>query len=163
MLSKITRVRSFTTNAAGMISTDLDSDWIFAFVNFSTNVSFASLPLFLPTIISDLGNFNDLTSNGLSAPPYLLCFFVIIATAWLSDRYRVRGPFACFFASVACVGYLVLALTSDVAPRYFGLFLVVLIFTTVAIVLVRNRWAKGYLQRQTRGSHVLSQMLALSP
>ena len=101
-------------------------------------MSFASLPLFLPTIIADIGTFSDLTSNGLSAPPYLLCFFMIIATTFLSDRLRVRGPFACFFACVSAVGYIVLATTSDTAPRYLGVYLVVLIFVTVALVLVWN-------------------------
>ena len=113
-------------------------DWIFGLINFSTNVSFASLPLFLPTIIEDLGAFDTLQSNGLSAPPYLLCFFVMIITTFFSDKVAVRGPFACSFALVASIGYLILANTSGVAPRYAGIFLIVLIFTTVAIVLVWN-------------------------
>lgn len=113
-------------------------DWIFGLINFSTNVSFASLPLFLPTIIEDLGAFDALQSNGLSAPPYLLCFIVMIITTFVSDKVAVRGPFACAFALVASIGYLILANTSDVAPRYAGIFLVVLIFTTVAIILVWN-------------------------
>ena len=85
-----------------------------------------------------MGSFDELTSNGLSAPPYLLCFFLIIATTFLSDRFKVRGPFACFFAVVAAVGYIVLATTSGTAPRYIGVYLVVLIFVTVALVLVWN-------------------------
>lgn len=107
-------------------------------INFSTNVSFASLPLFLPTIISELGPYNTLQANGLSAPPYLLSFFIIIIVAFLSDRMRLRGPFACFFAVVAAVGYLILANTTAVTPRYVGIFLIVIIFTTVAINLVWN-------------------------
>lgn len=111
---------------------------MFALSNFSTNVSFASLPLFLPTIIKDFGIFNSLTSNGLSAPPYLLSFFLIIGVAFLSDRYRLRGPFAAFFALLAAIGYLILALTTSVAPRYFSCFLIVTVFVTVAVVLVWN-------------------------
>lgn len=74
-------------------------DWMFAVSNFSTNVSFASLALFLPTIISEFGTFNRLTSNGLSASPYLLCFFLIGGVAFFSDKLRIRGPFAAFFAN----------------------------------------------------------------
>lgn len=48
---------------------------------FSCNVSFASLPLFLPTIISQMGTFTQIQSNGLSAPPYVFCFFVILAVS----------------------------------------------------------------------------------
>jgi uncharacterized membrane protein len=85
-----------------------------------------------------MGSFDDLTSNGLSAPPYLLCFVMIIAMTFLSDRLKVRGPIACFFAVVSAVGYTVLATTSTTAPRYIGVYLVVLIFVTVALVLVWN-------------------------
>ncbi|KAI4593395.1 hypothetical protein KJ359_009285 [Pestalotiopsis sp. 9143b] len=113
-------------------------NWLFAISNFSTNVSFASLPLFLPTIISEMGTFDTLAANGLSAPPYAFAFLVMIACAFLSDYLRMRGPIAVFFALVASVGYLILALTDGVAPRYVGIFLVVLIFVTVSTVLVWN-------------------------
>lgn len=113
-------------------------DWMFALSNFSTNVSFASLPLFLPTIISDFGDFTALTSNGLSAPPYLLCFFLIIIISFLSDRWRIRGPFAAFFATVAAIGYLILAVSTGTAARYASCFLIVSVFVTVAMVLVWN-------------------------
>ncbi|OAA58435.1 Major facilitator superfamily domain, general substrate transporter [Niveomyces insectorum RCEF 264] len=113
-------------------------NWIFALTNFSTNVSFASMPLFLPTIVSEMGAFTPQQSNGLSAPPYLLSFFLIILVAYLSDRLRMRGPFAVFFSLIACIGYIVVAVTETVAARYFGLFFVVMIFVTVAVNLVWN-------------------------
>ncbi|KAF3022590.1 hypothetical protein E8E14_013493 [Neopestalotiopsis sp. 37M] len=113
-------------------------NWLFAISNFSTNVSFASLPLFLPTIISEMGTFDTLTANGLSAPPYALAFVTIIGCAFLSDYLRVRGPIAVFFTIVASAGYLILALSDGVTPRYVGIFLVVLIFVTVSTVLVWN-------------------------
>ncbi|ETS79919.1 hypothetical protein PFICI_07448 [Pestalotiopsis fici W106-1] len=113
-------------------------NWLFAISNFSTNVSFASLPLFLPTIISEMGTFDTLTANGLSAPPYALAFLAIIGCAFLSDYLRTRGPIAVFFALVASAGYLILALSDGAAPRYVGIFLVVLIFVTVSTVLVWN-------------------------
>lgn len=40
---------------------------------FGCNVCFASLPLFIPTIISEMGVFTQIQSNGLSAPPYSKC------------------------------------------------------------------------------------------
>jgi peptidoglycan/LPS O-acetylase OafA/YrhL len=101
----------------------------------SSNVSFASLPLFLPTIISEMGAFSQIQSNGLSAPPYLLCFFVIILFCWLSDRYRMRGPFVALAASLAAIGFIINATTTTAAPRYFSTFLSVLIFASVALLL----------------------------
>jgi len=111
---------------------------MFGLSNFSTNVSFASLPLLLPTIISDFGTYDKLTSNGLSAPPYFLSFFLIIGTSFLSDRFKVRGPFAAFFAALGAVGYIIMATATSVAARYVGCFLIVTLFVTVAIVLTWN-------------------------
>ena len=102
---------------------------------FSCNVSFASLPLFVPTIISQIGVFSQIQSNGLSAPPYLLNFFTIILLAWLSDRYRMRGPFCGLAALVAAVGFLVQATTTSVVGRYLSIFLSVQIFASVALLL----------------------------
>jgi hypothetical protein len=83
-----------------------------------------------------MGAFTTIQSNGLSAPPYLLCFFVICGTAWVSDRVGVRGPFVSLFSLIAAIGYIILGTTTGVAPRYFGIFLAVLIFTSVAQLLV---------------------------
>lgn len=105
------------------------------FMYFSCNVSFASLPLFLPTIISEMGSFTSQQSNGLSAPPYLLCFIVIIIASFVSDRMRLRGPFVASFALIAGVGFIILATTSATGPRYFGIFLAVNIFVSIAVIL----------------------------
>lgn len=102
---------------------------------FGANVCFASLPLFLPTIISQMGAFTSIQSNGLSAPPYLLCWFAICGVAWLSDRVGLRGPFVSICALIAAVGYVILGTTDGVGPRYFALFLSVLIFVSVAQLL----------------------------
>ena len=102
---------------------------------FSCNVSFASLPLFVPTIISNLGIFTPAQSNGLSAPPYLLCFFMIITLSYLSDKFRMRGPFSCGAALVAAIGFIIQATAVSPAARYFGVFLGVQIFCCVALTL----------------------------
>lgn len=107
-------------------------------MNFCNNVSFASLPLFLPTIVSEMGSFSEVQSNGVTAPPYLLCFILIIATSVLSDKFRMRGPFCALFAVIAAVGFILLGTTEGVGPRYFGSFLVVLIFVTTSLVLIWN-------------------------
>ena len=102
---------------------------------FGCNVCFGSLPLFVPTIISEMGAFSQIQSNGLSAPPYLLCFFTIITLTYLSDRFRVRGPFSVAAALVAAVGFILQATTEAVATRYFGVFLSINIFACVALTL----------------------------
>lgn len=100
-----------------------------------SNVSFASLPLFVPTIISEMGSFDQIQSNGLSAPPYVLCFVVVILLTWLSDKMKVRGPFVAFAATVSAVGFIINATTYTTPPRYASVFLSVWIFASVALLL----------------------------
>ncbi|RMZ91299.1 hypothetical protein DV736_g1452, partial [Chaetothyriales sp. CBS 134916] len=109
--------------------------YIPAMMYFSINVSFASLPLFVPTIISQMGSFTPVTANGLSAPPYALCFLVILAITFASDHYKVRGPFNAGASLVAAIGFIMLATTDGVAPRYIGVYLAVLVFSCVAVTL----------------------------
>lgn len=111
------------------------SGYLTGLMYFGCNVSFASLPLFVPTIISEIGSFSRLQANGLSAPPYLLTFLLILLFSFLSDRVRMRGPFVCFFSVVAAIGFLLLATTEAAAPRYLGVYLAITIFISVAILI----------------------------
>lgn len=106
-----------------------------ALMYFGCNVCFASLPLFIPTIISEMGAFTAIQSQGLSAPPYLLCWIAIVGTSFFSDRVGVRGPFVAGAATIAAIGYILLGTSTIVAVRYFGLFLAVWIFVSVALIL----------------------------
>lgn len=102
---------------------------------FGFNVSFGSLPLFVPTIISQMGSFTRVEANGLSAPPYFLAFFSILLVTWLSDRFGVRGPFVVLCSLVASVGFILQATTTGVVPRYVGVFLSIQIFIGVPLTL----------------------------
>ena len=107
-------------------------------MNFSNNVLFASLPLFLPTIISEMGSFSQVQSNGLSAPPYALCFILMIIVSIVSDKLRMRGPFAVVCSILSAVGFIILGTATGVGARYFAEFLTVLIFISVSLDLVWN-------------------------
>ena len=95
--------------------------YIPAIMYFSVNVSFASLPLFVPTIISEIGTFSTVQSQGLSAPPYALCFFVILLVSWTTDKLNLRGPFITGAALVAAVGFILLATCKTPVARYIGI------------------------------------------
>ncbi|KAK8113475.1 MFS transporter [Apiospora sp. TS-2023a] len=64
--------------------------WLTAFMYFSCNVSYASLPVFVPTILNQMG-FSGVTAQGLSAPPFFLSACITILTTWIADRTRQRG------------------------------------------------------------------------
>jgi len=89
---------------------------------FSCNVSFSSLPVFLPTILSQMG-YSPITAQGLTAPPYFLSFLICIATTYLADRTQQRGLIIVVLSTVAGVGYILLATTLQVSIRYAGVFL----------------------------------------
>ncbi|KAI4265308.1 MAG: hypothetical protein L6R38_009520 [Xanthoria sp. 2 TBL-2021] len=91
----------------------------------SCNVAFSSLPVFLPTIIHDMG-YSPLSSQALSAPPYLVAFLVVLLTAFYSDKFRNRSLFICFHALLASVGYAMIAVAGvfKAGPmwRYWGVY-----------------------------------------
>lgn len=66
---------------------DCYSGYIPGLIYFCINVCFASLPLFVPTIISEMGAFTSIQSNGLSAPPYLLCWIMIVSAPSFRSTY----------------------------------------------------------------------------
>lgn len=102
---------------------------------FGVNVSFASLPLFVPTIISQMGSFTQIQSNGLSSPPYFLTFITMLLICWLSDRLLLKGPFIVLCTLVGAIGFILLATTTRAAPRYIGVFLAIQIFVGVPLIL----------------------------
>ncbi|KAI0104590.1 putative MFS transporter [Daldinia grandis] len=96
--------------------------WIPPLMYFSCNVSFSSLPVFLPSILQNMG-FTAINAQGLSAPPYFLSFMVCILTTWIADKTRQRGFMIIGLSLIAGVGYVLLLSCKSVAVRYFGVFL----------------------------------------
>jgi dipeptide/tripeptide permease len=102
---------------------------------FSCNVSFASLPVFLPTILKDMG-FTAINAQGLTAPPYFLSFLVTIFTTWVADRLQQRGLTIILLSFIGAIGYVLLAACTSVGVRYFGVFLAAGgIFPSIANIL----------------------------
>ncbi|KAF2265736.1 MFS general substrate transporter [Lojkania enalia] len=83
--------------------------YLTAFMFFSCNVAFSSMPVFLPTIIRDMGH-TSLTAQALSAPPYLFSFLVVLWTAYLSDRYENRSVPIILHSVIASLGYITIAI-----------------------------------------------------
>lgn len=91
---------------------------------FFANVSFASLPVFLPQIIKEYAprqywirigtdcyrmGYTSTAAQALTIPPNILAFFVILLTTWLSDRYRSRSVPIIFLCLTSAFGYTLLA------------------------------------------------------
>lgn len=89
---------------------------------FSCNVSFSSLPVFLPTIIKDMG-FTAINAQGLTAPPFFVSFLMTIFTSWIADRLQQRGLVIIAMSIIGAIGYVLLATCTTIGVRYFGVFL----------------------------------------
>ncbi|KAK8065222.1 pantothenate transporter liz1 [Apiospora hydei] len=89
--------------------------WLTALMYFSCNVSYASLPVFVPTILSQMG------FSGRA--PFFLSACLTVLTTWVADRTRQRGLVIIALCLVAGAGYVLLATCRGVAARYAGVFL----------------------------------------
>ena len=107
---------------------------------FSCNVAFSSLPVFLPTIINEMGN-TALASQALSAPPYVVAFITVILVSYFSDRLHSRSIFVINCALAGAFGYGVLAFApqlglSDWKWRYAAVYFAASgIFSAIAIII----------------------------
>ncbi|KAI9835273.1 MAG: hypothetical protein M1819_002417 [Sarea resinae] len=97
-------------------------NWFTALMYFSCNVSFSSLPVFLPTILSEMG-FSSINAQGLTAPPYFLSWIITILTCYIADRTKQRGLMITFLSLIGGIGYIILGSTKTTGPRYFAVFL----------------------------------------
>ena len=94
-----------------------------------------SLPVFLPTILTEMG-FSSIDAQGLTCPPYILSFMFTIFTAWVADRTQQRGFMIATLATIGGIGYILLAATTSVGTRYFGVFLAACgVFPAIANIL----------------------------
>ncbi|EPQ32141.1 uncharacterized protein PFL1_00338 [Pseudozyma flocculosa PF-1] len=91
---------------------------------FIINVCYSSVPVYLPTLIEEMG-YSSINAQGLSAPPYVLAFLLAILFCWISDRAQVRGVFGAGLLVLAAVGYLVLATQTSTAARYVAVWMIV--------------------------------------
>ncbi|KAK0628967.1 major facilitator superfamily transporter [Bombardia bombarda] len=96
--------------------------WVQPLMYFSCNVSFASLPVFLPSILTAMG-YSSINAQGLTAPPYFLAFLVCIGTTYLADKTQQRGLVIFALSVIGGIGYILLATVHSVGVRYLGVFL----------------------------------------
>jgi len=82
-----------------------------------------SFSLFLPSIISGLG-YKAVHAQLLTVPPNFLAFLTVIATSYLSDKIRMRGPLIAVGLIVAAIGYIIQIASRRDGVKYAGTFFV---------------------------------------
>lgn len=102
---------------------------------FAANVSYASLPVYLPTILLKMG-YSSINAHGLSAPPYFVAYLSANITTYIADRTQQRGLMLVATSLVGGIGYIVLATVETVGVRYFAVFLAAAgVFSTIPNIL----------------------------
>ncbi|KAF2671754.1 MFS transporter [Microthyrium microscopicum] len=113
--------------------------YLTAAMYFSCNVAFSSMPVFLPTIIQQMGH-TQVMAQALSAPPYLVAFVVVLSVSYISDKRGARSPYIVFFALMASAGYALIVLAGVLGLpnwiRYFGLYPACIGFFTCITLLL---------------------------
>ncbi|KAL9014382.1 MAG: hypothetical protein Q9173_000959 [Seirophora scorigena] len=102
---------------------------------FSTNVGFASLPVFLPTILENVG-FSSINAQGLTAPRFSVSFLITIFSVCVAVKTQQRRLTIITTSTIGFIGYILLAAYETVGVRYFGVFLAAAgIFPSIANIL----------------------------
>jgi hypothetical protein len=84
--------------------------------------------------------YSSLWAQALSAPPYLVAFFMVLWSSYASDKRNQRSPFIILFASIAAGGYSLIVLSGLLGLpswlRYLGLYPACMgFFTCVTLVI----------------------------
>lgn len=98
--------------------------WEYAWLYCLNNTVTYSFSFFLPIILKGDMGYSTAMSQVLSFPPYVTAAPWMFFTAWVADRYRIRGAILIFNCATAIVGVAMVGYaTSSPAARYAGVFL----------------------------------------
>lgn len=97
--------------------------WGFCVMYFLLNLVSTSLSYFLPIILQDGMGFSSNKAILLNAPVYYWAAVPALASSFLGDKFRLRGPVIVFNAICLIVGFSMTGFTKQVAVRYAGVYL----------------------------------------
>ncbi|ERT02741.1 uncharacterized protein SPSK_00499 [Sporothrix schenckii 1099-18] len=97
--------------------------WAYGMMFFNTTTVSYALAYFLPIILVGSMGFSVVEAQCLVAPPYVFAGIVMIASSWIGDRYRIRGPLVAFNALLCLIGLPIVGFHHNAGVRYFGVFL----------------------------------------
>ena len=116
---------------------------------FGANVSYASLPVYLPTILAKMG-YSSINAQGLSAPPYFVAYLCANITTFIADRTQQRGIMLIATSIVGAIGYVLLASVTRIGVRYFAVYLAAAgVFSTIPNILAWTLSASQPLENPT--------------
>ncbi|KAB8278327.1 major facilitator superfamily domain-containing protein [Aspergillus minisclerotigenes] len=99
--------------------------WGFAMIFFCTTTVTYAIAYFLPIILERGMGFSTAAAQCLIAPPYVFAGIVMYASAWIGDKYRLRGAIVVFNALLCIIGLPIMGFAKGNAARYVGVFFAV--------------------------------------
>ncbi|KAJ9092764.1 hypothetical protein QFC19_008619 [Naganishia cerealis] len=96
--------------------------WLSASAYFCILTALYSFGLFVPTIINGLG-YTAVRAQLFSVPPYAVAAALTVLAAFVSDRYKIRGPVMLCFLPLSIIGYAIIRTTKGNSVKYGALFL----------------------------------------
>lgn len=123
--------------------------WIFGFMFCSAALTVYALAYFLPSILASMG-FNNMEVQLLNTPPNFWALFPALLTAWISDRYKLRGQMVMVNSAQIILGVSLFSqLPRDQkAARYLGVFFAAA-GSNSNVPLVTS-WAQTGIRQQSR-------------
>lgn len=109
-------------------------------IQFCQDICMYGFTTFLPSILFSLG-FNQLQSQYLTIPVYILAGGVFLTVAILSDRWKIRGPIIVVLNIICIAGYIILMTVHNDAVRYFACYLIT--FALYTNVGLNETWLAG--------------------
>lgn len=99
--------------------------WGFALIFFCLTTVTYAIAYFLPIILMEGMKFDVGKAQCLVAPPYVFAGIVMYTTAWIGDKYRVRGAILIGNALICIIGLPMMGFAKGDATRYAGVFFTV--------------------------------------
>lgn len=121
--------------------------WLYGLCFQTVNLPIATLGIFLPTIINELG-YTAAQAQLLSVPPFIGAFILTMTVAVFAERTKLRAPFIVASSTLAITGYIVLITGNRPEVSYGGAVIAVSgAFTAAAIIA---SWPANNVSGQTK-------------
>ncbi|KAI9270485.1 major facilitator superfamily domain-containing protein [Phascolomyces articulosus] len=140
-------------------------DWkTYAFIplSFCSLTTIRCIRMFLPIIVRGLGTFDAVTTQGMSAPPYVVGILFTLVFSNSSDYFKERGLHLAFSATISLIGFVLL-----IALRYssaVGLYIIVCIAVgaLTAVTNLRTTWISNNFSGKTKRAVAIATIHAVS-
>ncbi|KAH9813292.1 major facilitator superfamily domain-containing protein [Melampsora americana] len=97
--------------------------WLMGLAGTSIAIPLMSLGFYLPTLVGKLGH-TGAHAQLYSAYPYMSACVLVVISAFLADKWHIRGPIVLALTPISIAGYVILIMAKDPHTLYGAFFLI---------------------------------------